>query len=243
MITEEIKEHTMVQSIFWHLFPGILGGIIYFLTIDLVKDLGYPSIAALILSGMLILVPIELGTLIYQSRKNQQKLFCETVRYFEPIKIWEYAFWVFVIVITSGLVMGGLSPVSDFLQREIFSWIPNLDMGLSTDYSKINLIVTYVFVLLFVVLVVPTVEELYFRGYLLPRMPKSLKKWKPIMHTTLFAFYHLWSPWMIFARIFGVLPLTYVVMKKRNIYLGIIAHCLINSIDFFIGVAFITTMF
>ena len=242
MITEEIKEHTMVQSIFWHLFPGILGGIIYFLTIDLVKDLGYPSIAALILSGMLIIVPIELGTLIYQSRKNQQKLFGETVRYFEPIKIWGYVFWVFVIVITSGLVMGVLNPVSDFLQREIFSWIPNVDMGLSADYSKSKLIVTYVFVLLFVVLVVPTVEELYFRGYLLPRMPEKLKKGKPIIHTTLFAFYHLWSPWMIVSRIFGVLPLTYVVMRKRNIYLGIIAHCILNSIDFIIGLVFISKM-
>jgi membrane protease YdiL (CAAX protease family) len=242
MISEEVKEHTMLQSIFWHLFPGILGGIIYFLTVDLVKDLGYPSIAALILSGMLILVPIELGTLIYQSRKNQQKLFGEVVRYFEPIKIWEYVFWVFVIVITSGLAMGVLNPTSNFLQREIFSWIPNIDMGLGTDYSKSNLIVTYAFVLVFVVFVVPTTEELYFRGYLLPRMPKNLKKGKPFIHTILFAFYHLWSPWMVISRIFGVLPLTYVVMRKRNIYLGIIAHCILNSIDFFIGVVLIAEM-
>lgn len=240
MVTEEIKEHTMWQSIFWHLFPGILGGIVFFLTADFVKDLGYPSIGALILSGVLILVPIELGVLIYQSRKHQRKLLGEIVRYVEPLKIWEYVLWIFVIVITTGLVMGVLDPVSGFLQREIFSWIPNIDMGLSTDYSKNNLILTYVLVLLFVVLVVPTVEEFYFRGYLLPRMPARLKKWKPIIHTTLFAVYHLWSPWMIVSRIFGVLPLTYVVLRKRNIYLGIIAHCVINSIDFFVGVVFIT---
>ncbi|QRN82467.1 CPBP family intramembrane metalloprotease [Chloroflexota bacterium] len=242
MITEEIKEHSLWQSIFWHLLPGILGGIVYFLTVDLVNDLGFPSIVALILAGIFTLVPIQLGVLIYQSRKNKQKLFGEIVRYFEPLEIWEYFLWVFVIVIASGLIMGGLGPVSEFFHQEIFSGIPSIDMGLSTNYLKTNLIITYVFVLLFVVLIVPTVEELYFRGYLLPRMPKKLKKHQLIIHTTLFAVYHLWSPWMIVSRIFGVLPLAYVVMRKRNIYLGIIAHCLINSIDFFIGVVFITKM-
>jgi membrane protease YdiL (CAAX protease family) len=242
MINEEIKEHTILQSVFWHLFPGILGGFIYFGTSDFVEDLGFPSVAALILSGMLTLVPVELGVLIYQSRKERKKVFGEIIRYFEPLKIWEYVLWIFVIIMTSGLVMWGLGPVSEFLYKEFFRWVPNVDIGLSTDYLKSNLIITYVFVFIFVVLVVPTVEELYFRGYLLPRMPARLKKWRLIIHTSLFALYHVWSPWLIISRIFGVLPLAYGVTRKRNIYLGIIAHCLINSIDFIIGVAFITRM-
>jgi membrane protease YdiL (CAAX protease family) len=167
------------------------------------------------------------------------------IKYFEPLKVWEYGFWVFAIILITGLIMGVMWPVAEYLQSEFFSWIPDemmINMGLSDEYSKNNLIITYVSILLFVVIIVPTVEELYFRGYLLPRMLKSLKKWRPIFHTTLFAIYHIWTPWMIVSRILGVLPLTYVVMRKRNIYLGIISHCLLNSIDFFIGVVFIITI-
>ncbi len=243
MSNENNKDHTIWQSIIWHLLPGILGGIAYYLIVDFVRGLGFPSIVALIVSGSITVVPFELGVLIYQNRINDEKLFGETVRYFEPLKFWEYVFWIFVIIMITGLIMGVLGPVSVYLQSEFFNWIPDemmIDMGLSDEYSKRKLIITYVFIMIFIVIMVPTVEELYFRGYLLPRMPAKLQNWKPIIHTALFAIYHIWSPWMIVSRLFGVLPLTYVVMRKRNIYLGIISHCIMNSIDFFIGVAFIS---
>ena len=44
---------------------------------------------------------------------------------------------------------------------------------------------------------------------------------------------------MFVARTLGVLPLVYIVKRKRNIYLGIIVHCLLNSVDFIVGVHFI----
>jgi len=118
---------------------------------------------------------------------------------------------------------------------------PRLDMGLGGEYSKSVLIITYLFAFIFVVIVAPTVEELYFRGYLLPRMPRW-KGWTPILHSTLFALYHTWTPWMAITRTIAMLPLIYIVQRKRNIYLGIIIHCLINVIDIIIGVVFIFSL-
>ena len=94
---------------------------------------------------------------------------------------------------------------------------------------------------IFIAIIAPIVEELYFRGYLLPRMP-HLKGWSPLLHSALFALYHTWTPWMVFTRTIGVLPLIYIVQFKRNIYLGIIAHCLMNVIDIIIGVVFIISL-
>ena len=37
-------------------------------------------------------------------------------------------------------------------------------------------------------------------------------------------------------------PLTYIVKRKKNVYIGIIAHCLMNSIDFIIGLVFILSL-
>lgn len=94
----------------------------------------------------------------------------------------------------------------------------------------------------FIVVLIPLTEELYFRGYLLPRMPAGSKVWASVFHSALFALYHTWTPWMFVARTLGVLPLIYIVRKKENIYLGIIAHIILNSLDFITGLVFILTI-
>ena len=119
----------------------------------------------------------------------------------------------------------------------------SLNMGLDGDYSKSKLIITYALFLILIVTILPTIEELYFRGYLLPRMPSRLKGWTEIIHSGFFALYHTWTPWMVIVRTFGVLPTIYAVKKKENILIGIVAHCLLNSIDFFIGLMFIYRAF
>jgi membrane protease YdiL (CAAX protease family) len=79
-------------------------------------------------------------------------------------------------------------------------------------------------------LIGPIVEELYFRGYLLPRMER-LGRWAPLVNVSLFSVYHFWSPWQIVARILGLGPTVYAVRWKRNIYLGMAVHCGLNTLS------------
>ena len=83
----------------------------------------------------------------------------------------------------------------------------------------------------------PILEELYFRGYLLPRM-RYAGKLAPVLHSLLFALYHVFTPWMFLTRTVGMLPLIYIV-RKKNIYIALIVHVLINSIDVIIGLIYI----
>jgi len=82
------------------------------------------------------------------------------------------------------------------------------------------------------------VEELYFRGYLLPRMKG---KYAPLFHSFLFAAQHVLEPWMIITRTLGFLPILFGV-KKKNIYIGIIVHILVNTLNVVTGIAFIVKM-
>ena len=75
---------------------------------------------------------------------------------------------------------------------------------------------------------VPIAEELYFRGYLLPRMPESLGDSAPVVHSLLFAIYHFDTPWMIPVRTIGLLPLIYATRYSKSLRTGIISHCLVN---------------
>ena len=92
--------------------------------------------------------------------------------------------------------------------------------------------------LIFVVFLSPLVEELYFRGYLLPRMKG---RFATLFHSFLFAAQHVFTPWMIITRTLALLPLVFGV-KKKNIYIGIIVHILVNLLDLATGIAFIVKM-
>lgn len=73
-------------------------------------------------------------------------------------------------------------------------------------------------------------------------MPSNLNGWTDITHRGLFALYHTWTPWKFAVRTFGVLPLIHLVKRKENLFLGIRAHCQLNSIDFITGLIFILKM-
>ena len=72
------------------------------------------------------------------------------------------------------------------------------------------------------------VEELYFRGYLLPRMA-YLGRWAPLANTVMFSLYHFWSPWENLTRLLGITPWIYTVWRTRNIYLSLLVHFVINA--------------
>ena len=73
----------------------------------------------------------------------------------------------------------------------------------------------------------PVVEEVYFRGYLLPRISR-FGVWAPLLNTVLFSVYHFFTPWQNAGRILGLLPIAYAAWWKRNIYVSMGAHVLGN---------------
>jgi hypothetical protein len=86
--------------------------------------------------------------------------------------------------------------------------------------------------------VVPIIEEIYFRGYLLPRLA-HLGLWGVVLESVLFALYHFWTPWLAVGRAVGLLPLILIVRWRRNIYIGMAAHILANTVDVVAAAMFI----
>lgn len=239
MNTTLSEKHTTAQSIGLHLLPGVLIGGFYFLIRKPIQNLGYPSVFALMLAVALILVPVELGYLLYQGKKKTGRFTVNgIISYRNPMPWWQYILWVAAAFVAIGALFTILEPVQTLLQEKLFFWVPALDSGLDGSYSKTALVVTYAMILTFGALIGPLVEELYFRGYLLPRMPGRLA---PLFHSLLFAAYHVFSPWMLITRTVGLLPLIYVV-RKKNIYAGMLIHFLLNSLDVMTGFVFIAKM-
>jgi membrane protease YdiL (CAAX protease family) len=71
------------------------------------------------------------------------------------------------------------------------------------------------------------VEELYFRGYLLPRLSRY-RAWAPLLGGLLFALYHVWQ-WYSLPTVFLLgTALGYVVWWKRDIRITIGLHVFAN---------------
>jgi len=87
---QQIEKHTIVQSIILHLFPGILMGIFYFLIRQSVQKFEYPSIFALILAIIFVLVPVELGYLLHKGKQATGRYTLDgLISYRTPIPWWQ----------------------------------------------------------------------------------------------------------------------------------------------------------
>ncbi|MEV0111553.1 CPBP family intramembrane glutamic endopeptidase [Nocardia sp. NPDC050799] len=75
----------------------------------------------------------------------------------------------------------------------------------------------------------PLIEELYFRGFLLPRIA-HLGGWAPVLSTVLFALYHFWSPWVFVSRVIFTFPGYWFAWRHRDIRLSIGMHVGVTSI-------------
>jgi membrane protease YdiL (CAAX protease family) len=76
-----------------------------------------------------------------------------------------------------------------------------------------------------VVLLAPTVEELFFRGLLLPRMRAAFGKADVIVNGVIFGLYHLHQPWSMPASVIdGILTQAYPTKRFQSIWIAVFAH-------------------
>ena len=155
----------------------------------------------------------------------------------------EWAVLVPTLIALAFLGFGLSQAVEPAVIDRFFGWLPDwyvapIMVDRIGDYGASAWIVTLAAYLAINGLLGPIVEELYFRGYLLPRMER-LGRWAPLVNVTLFSLYHFWSPWQVMARIMGLAPTVYAVRWKQNVYLGMAVHCTLNTLGVLIVVGLV----
>jgi membrane protease YdiL (CAAX protease family) len=232
-------QHTIPQSVMLHLAPGVATVLFYiFVGKPIAASLGYPSAFGFLLSTALILVPIELGTLAYLGMRLQGRLSLEGVVLYRQPPPRRLASLVAVLLIWSVVSAVLASPLNAMLRYGLFGWVPErflIRIG-ADAYSLTHGFWMYVGLIAVSGIVAPVVEELYFRGFLLPRLSR-LGIWAPILEMALFALYHLWSPWLAITRFLVYLPTVYAVWRTGSVVIAIWVHCLSNSLGTLLALA------
>jgi membrane protease YdiL (CAAX protease family) len=232
--TVTMPQHTIPQSAVLHLAPGVATVLFYiFVGNPIANSLGYPSVFGFALSTALILVPIELGTLTYLGLRLHGRLSLEGIVLYRQPPPRRLAPMVAALLLWSVIVAVLASPLDAMLRYELFGWVPDRFL-LRTDAAASSL--TLLFWIVVSGIAVPVVEELYFRGFLLPRLSR-IGIWAPILEMALFALYHLWSPWLAITRFLVFLPTVYAVWRTGSVVIAIWVHCLSNSLGAVLALA------
>jgi membrane protease YdiL (CAAX protease family) len=235
---EAVEENAQVRIsgsllIALHLVPGLVFAGFFFVLSYVFIQLGYTAYLALLISVPVCLAPIELGVMLcWSSRFTGRRALMEAVVYRRHGTAAEYVALPLLLFICWGVLAIPMSPVYQFVETRLAVFLPSWTtqealirglMGVSDTQRSITLGLAVILS----GFVAPVVEELYFRGFLLPRM----ERWgwaAPVVNSLLFALYHFYFPGNVPGIFVVFLPIAYVVTLTKNWRIGAIVHILIN---------------
>jgi membrane protease YdiL (CAAX protease family) len=229
---ERAEQHSVPRSAVLHILPGALVAVLFVLSMPVVRDAGLPPFMALVAADMVVM-PLLLGALFTLGYRRHGRPTLEgVVLYRRPLSLRRWLWMVPALLVFAAMSMALLAPIGDWLYETVFGWLPSelvlpMDMSPWAGPMLLPLLLVYSAV---VVVTASIVEELYFRGYLLPRLSR-FGTGAAVLNVTLFGLYHLWTPWMVVGRIVAFFPISLATMRTRNVRLPSIVHVIGNAAD------------
>jgi membrane protease YdiL (CAAX protease family) len=230
--TTDFPQHSLLKSLGLHVLPGILTTAAFLAFKPLLDASGYPPLLAFLLAVLLVDLPILLGVILYEGRKLNGRFSLEGVVLYRAKASWKTFALIFMgAFVVVYVLMMLVTSLSTLLTESAFSWLPDwMFLEEQTQYQAFArnvLLVTFTLQLVLTGVALPWVEELYFRGYLLPRLSRY-GRWAPLLGGLFFGLYHVWQLFG-FPTVFllGV-ALGYVVWWKRDIRISIGLHVFAN---------------
>ena len=230
--TAEVEQHSLGRSLALHLVPGALTAAAFYALAPFVMRAGYPAIAGAVLAAGLVVVGTELGWLLREARRRTGSWSIAAVLPFRPGPFtWRKALLVLGLLTWAFAV--SLLGIGGSIKDSFFTWMPAWALdplrGLPATGGGSAGVVTFIGFVVVLVVIGPIVEELYFRGYLLPRIGR-FGSWAALINVSLFALYHLWKPWDAVNLVLILGPMVYAVWRLKDIRVGIVLHVALNSL-------------
>ena len=221
------ERYSMRKTIFLHLAPGVPFTLAYLPATWLMNRAGGSTYLALLLCIPLILV-CEVGVLIAERRRiNWSWRPIIVPRGSRRVSILDILLSVAAIYAIVQVVGALAIPSRTVILRTMAHWLPpwaildGIPEGISPYTLWLGLFLSG--------LVTSIVEELYFRAFLMPRIPVS-GRWAPAVNAALHSICHFYTPWNYLMFFLAFLPLAYYVRFRGNILPTIITHVLFNSV-------------
>lgn len=225
-----MKQHSRLKSILYHFYPGFLITFFFVIITPFIVKEGLPPQLSMMLAIVVVVVPVILLHLNKAKQKEGVNRIRDLVVYNEKLATRKLTLYTTGLIVFAFLIFGLTQPLNEIISEKLFYWLPDWYKVRDFDgYSKTVILITLVLNLLLNGLLAPYLEELYFRGYLLPRM-QTWGKLAPLVSAVLFSLYHFWQPQIYLTLMIALFPMTYLVWKTKCLKLAIYVHCGLNII-------------
>ncbi len=234
-----MEQFSKNKSVFFHLYPGIAATIVSLLLTPHFVDKGYPpQFGLLIVTGGTVLFVLLLHLFVEKERNGLKNLH-DLNGLTKKLPVRKLIFISSALIFLAVVIWAVTQSLNEHIGDKLFNWLPEWyrPQDLSEfDTGKVK--ITLVLNLFLNGLFVPLAEELYFRGYLLPRM----KVWGNsafVINALFYSLYHFWQPYVCITLFLALLPMTFAAWKTKNLKLAIITHCVLNVAGALLSFGFI----
>jgi membrane protease YdiL (CAAX protease family) len=236
-VTQPIRRLAWPTVLAMHLLPAAATFAAALALGPLMRAWGLPPQFALTLAFAFVLTPIELGLLLRAAGWSFRRL--PAILGFRrrlPARL-----YLMLLPCLTAIAFGVVILLAPLEQRilDVYpaAWLLPPD---STAYPATIMVVTLLITLLVDGLVNPAVEELFFRAYLLPRLP--VRGVAAVLTSAgLFAAQHYWQPEKFVFIFVAQIVLITVMLRLNSVRISIATHCLTNSIAILLSVAAVLT--
>ncbi|MEV3935385.1 CPBP family intramembrane glutamic endopeptidase [Glycomyces sp. NPDC049804] len=224
-------KHSLPFSIALHLVPGALIVAVYaFIAAPLVRQTPFPPFLSWAIALAVVLFPMHFGMLWLGKYRTGKYSLRGALGYMDrPVSRGKVTGMIIFCLPWMFVVSLALIPYVDTpIYNALFTWVqyegadPS-GVGYLDGYSQQMLLTTLLVCGPFTGFILPLIEEYYFRGLLLPRLPQ-LGNWAPIFNMFLFSVYHFWAPWTVVSKMIFLFPGVWLAYRKQDIRISIGMH-------------------
>ena len=233
MSTNSIYQHSLSKSFLLHIIPGLATTLAFIILKPLLDSSGYPPLLAFLLAVLLVDLPLLVGIMLREGKRQNGRFSLDGVVQYREKVSWKTFTLVFIgAFVVVFLLITLVTPITTFLTESVFSGLPAWffleEQSQYEAYTKNMLVVVFAFQLVLTGIILPWVEELYFRGFLLPRISRY-GAWTPLIGGLFFGLYHSWQLFGFVTVFLLGAAMGFVVWWKRDIRLSISLHVFANA--------------
>ncbi|SDL77711.1 CPBP family intramembrane glutamic endopeptidase [Tessaracoccus oleiagri] len=221
------------MAIALHLLPGAVLLLFQVLAGSWLVAHRLPAIWGLMAGVVLVVIPFEIGAIALSSRGLRVGTVARELGVRRPRRRDIRSLLVLGPVC---LLLPGLAVWSErWMRSSLFAWVPSWVGGDAAQLAELPgslLLPTAILWVVTLVVLGPAVEEVYFRGWLLQRIPGRRPWVGVVVSAGLFAVYHLWQPQSWPTLLLFALPLTLLARRTGNTLLTFLVHASVNVVTF-----------
>jgi len=216
-----VKPMKLWQSLLFFLLPGLFGVFAFYVLFPILMRLGMPEEFAYGTQMISVFLLLFIATII-GLRREGWSLSWATVRERLRIKRMDSTAWKWTLIFLFLSLLSAflLNLLAAFVYEKIGFWpLPDADIPLTN----------IPFMLIVLVINVLT-EELWWRGYILPRQELEHGKLAWIVNGILWSLFHIFKWWAVPFMLLRQWMLPFVVQRTRNTTPGILIHFISNGL-------------